>query len=129
MNNNLSNTEPRQSQIRRGLNIWEPTEGWCGPVAKDDPPNLCVLLVVRGKLVGGDLPDGVDAVVPDDDAQALTTTLKQMLKKFSLQQWIAGRDRPALSPTAANFLIPCPPFPVSCNLLVCKVIATVADAP
>jgi hypothetical protein len=88
-----------------------------------------VLLVVRGKLVGGDLPDRVDAVVPDDDAQALTATLKQMLKKFSLQQWIAGRDRPALSPTAAHCVIPCPPFPLSCNLLVCKVIATVADAP
>jgi hypothetical protein len=40
--------------------------------------NLCVLLVVRGKLIGGDLPDRVDAVVPDDDAQGLTATLKML---------------------------------------------------
>jgi hypothetical protein len=101
----------------------------CGPVPKDDPPNLCVLLVVRGKLVGGDLPDRVDAVVSDDDAQALTATLKQMLKKIGLQQ-VDCRPRPSSAvTTAAHFVIPCPPFPLSCNLLVCKVIATVADAP
>jgi PleD family two-component response regulator len=59
------------------------TEGWSvAQSLKMIRRNLCVLLVVRGKLVGGDLPDGVDAVVRDDDAQALTATLKQMLKGF-----------------------------------------------
>jgi hypothetical protein len=38
--------------------------------------------VVRGKIVGSDLPSGVDAVVPDHDAQALLATLKHLLKGF-----------------------------------------------
>jgi hypothetical protein len=44
--------------------------------------SLCVVLIVRGKIVGSDLPAGVDAVVPDHDALALTTTLKHLLKRF-----------------------------------------------
>jgi DNA-binding response OmpR family regulator len=44
--------------------------------------NLCVVLVVRGKIVGSDLPAGVDAVVPDHDALALTATLKHLLKGY-----------------------------------------------
>ena len=59
------------------------TEGWSvAQSLKMIRRNLCVLLVVRGKLVGGDLPNGVDAMVPDHDAQALTATLKQLLKGF-----------------------------------------------
>ena len=59
------------------------TEGWSvAQSLKMIRRNLCVILVVRGKLVGGDLPNGVDAVVPDHDAQALTTSLKHMLKGF-----------------------------------------------
>jgi hypothetical protein len=38
--------------------------------------------VVRGKIVGADLPAGVDAVVPDHDPLALTATLKHLLKGF-----------------------------------------------
>ncbi|HEY2914702.1 MAG TPA: hypothetical protein VGK21_15160 [Candidatus Angelobacter sp.] len=44
--------------------------------------NLCVILVVRGKIVGSDLPAGVDAVVPDHDPLALTATIKHLLKGF-----------------------------------------------
>src|SRR5512142_323566 len=43
---------------------------------------LCVLLVVRGKIAGSDLPSGVDAVDTDHDSQALLATLKHALKGF-----------------------------------------------
>ncbi|HZI58301.1 MAG TPA: hypothetical protein VFF39_16080 [Verrucomicrobiae bacterium] len=59
------------------------TEGWS--VAKSLKmirANLCVVLVVRGKIVGSEPPDGVDAVVPDHDAQALLASLKHLLKGF-----------------------------------------------
>ena len=59
------------------------TEGWSvAQSLKLIRNNLCVLLVVRGKIVGSDLPAGVDAVVPDHDAVALTATLKHLLKGF-----------------------------------------------
>ena len=57
------------------------TEGWSvAQSLKMIRNNLCVVLVVRGKIVGSDLPAGVDAVVPDQDALALTATLKHLLK-------------------------------------------------
>jgi response regulator RpfG family c-di-GMP phosphodiesterase len=59
------------------------TEGWSvAQSLKMIRRNLCVILVVRGKIVGADLPSGVDAVVPDHDAQALTAILKHVLKGF-----------------------------------------------
>ena len=59
------------------------TEGWSvAQSLKMIRSNLCVVLVVRGKLVGSNLANGVDAVVPDQDAQALTATMKQLLKGF-----------------------------------------------
>src|SRR3954447_4119311 len=59
------------------------TEGWSvAQSLKLIRRNLCVLLVVRGKILGSDLPAGVDAVVPDHDALALTATLKHLLKGF-----------------------------------------------
>lgn len=59
------------------------TEGWSvAQSLKLIRRNLCVLLVVRGKIVGSDLPAGVDAVIPDHDPAALTATLKHMLKGF-----------------------------------------------
>jgi DNA-binding response OmpR family regulator len=59
------------------------TEGWSvAQSLKLIRNNLCVILVVRGKIVGSDLPTGVDAVVPDHDAIALTATLKHLLKGF-----------------------------------------------
>jgi hypothetical protein len=42
--------------------------------------NLCLLLVVRGKIIASNLPAGVDAVVPDHDAPALIATVKHLLK-------------------------------------------------
>jgi PleD family two-component response regulator len=59
------------------------TEGWS--VAKSLKlvrANLCVILVVRGKIIGGEPPEGVDAVVPDHDAQALSAALRHLLKGF-----------------------------------------------
>jgi len=41
-----------------------------------------VVLVVRGKIVGCDLPAGVDAMVPEHDPLALTATLKHLLKGY-----------------------------------------------
>jgi hypothetical protein len=35
--------------------------------------------VVRGKIVGKEMPPGVDAVVADGDVEGLLTTLKQLL--------------------------------------------------
>jgi PleD family two-component response regulator len=59
------------------------TEGWSvAQSLKLIRRSLCVILVVRGKIVGADLPDGVDAVVADHDAQALTAVVKHMLKGF-----------------------------------------------
>ena len=59
------------------------TEGWSvAQSLKLVRRNLCVILVVRGKIVGSDLPAGVDAVAPDNDPSALTTTLKHLLKGF-----------------------------------------------
>ena len=59
------------------------TEGWSvAQSLKMIRNNLCVVLVVRGKIVGSDLPAGVDAVVPDQDALALAATLKHLLKGF-----------------------------------------------
>jgi len=59
------------------------TEGWSvARSIKMIRANLCVVLVVRGKIVGSEPPDGVDAVVPDHDTQALLASLKHLLKRF-----------------------------------------------
>jgi len=59
------------------------TEGWSvAQSLKLIRRSLCVILIVRGKIVGSDLPAGVDAVVPDHDAMSLTATLKHLLKRF-----------------------------------------------
>jgi len=59
------------------------TEGWSvAQSLKLIRRNLCMILVVRGKIVRSDLPNGVDAVVPDHDSQALLATLKHSLKGF-----------------------------------------------
>lgn len=42
-------------------------------------PAICVILVVRGEIVGDTLPIGVDALVPERDTAALLATLKQLL--------------------------------------------------
>src|SRR5215472_6428996 len=59
------------------------TEGWSvAQSLKMIRHNLCVVLVVRGKILGSNLPSGVDAVVPDHDAPALLATLNHLLKGF-----------------------------------------------
>jgi hypothetical protein len=59
------------------------TEGWS--VAKSLKMirnHICIVLVVRGKMIGYTLPAGVDAVVAEHDSQALVATLKNILQGF-----------------------------------------------
>lgn len=42
-------------------------------------PHVCVILVVRGKIVTNDLPAGLDAVVPERDTAALLAGIKRLL--------------------------------------------------
>jgi len=59
------------------------TEGWSvAQSLKMIRHTICVVLVVRGKIVGDKLPAGVDAVVPESDPQALLVSLKTLLKGF-----------------------------------------------
>ncbi|HEY3768333.1 MAG TPA: hypothetical protein VGN44_06650 [Candidatus Angelobacter sp.] len=58
-------------------------EGWS--VAKSLKmirQKVCIVLVVRGKIVGTEPPDGVDAVVPDHDSLSLIATVKHLLKGY-----------------------------------------------
>ena len=56
------------------------TENWSvAQSLKMIKPDICVVLVVRGKIVAGDLPTGIDAIVPERDAQALLKVLKKIL--------------------------------------------------
>src|SRR5690349_16720743 len=41
--------------------------------------NMCVLLIVHGKIVGKDLPAGVDAIIPEGDTDRLLKTLQDLL--------------------------------------------------
>jgi DNA-binding response OmpR family regulator len=57
------------------------TEGWS--VAKSLKMirnNVCIVLVVRGKMIGCTAPAGVDAVVPEHDLPALLASLKNLLQ-------------------------------------------------
>ena len=59
------------------------TEGWS--VAKSLKMirgNVCIILVIRGKMIGHNPPAGVDAVVPEHDSPALITSLKHLLRGF-----------------------------------------------
>jgi PleD family two-component response regulator len=40
---------------------------------------MCVFLIVRGKIIGKDLPAGVDAIIPEGDTQRLLKTLQELL--------------------------------------------------
>ncbi|HET6935637.1 MAG TPA: hypothetical protein VFI72_12415 [Candidatus Angelobacter sp.] len=56
------------------------TEGWSvAQSLKMIRRDMCVVLVIRGKIVRGWLPDGVDAVVADGDSDAVTKALKKIL--------------------------------------------------
>jgi DNA-binding response OmpR family regulator len=59
------------------------TEGWS--VAKSLKMirnSVCVILVVRGRMIGQSLPSGVDAVVAAHASQALLDSLKTLLRRF-----------------------------------------------
>lgn len=59
------------------------TEGWSvAQSLKMIRRTICVILVVRGKILSNNLPAGVDAVVPESDPQALLVSLKNLLKGF-----------------------------------------------
>src|ERR1041384_1082512 len=57
------------------------TEGWSvAQSLKMIRNKVCVVLVVRGRVVGSKLPMGVDALVPEHDSQALLASLKNLLQ-------------------------------------------------
>src|SRR5579859_7159829 len=59
------------------------TEGWS--VAKSLKMirnSVCVILVMRGRMIGQELPSGVDAVVAEHASQALLDSLKTLLRPF-----------------------------------------------
>lgn len=56
------------------------TEGWS--VAKSVKmirASICVILVVRGRLMSHDLPEGVDALIAEQDGAALVDMIERML--------------------------------------------------
>ena len=56
------------------------TEGWSvAQSIKMIRHRICVLLVVRGKIVANTLPAGVDAIVPESDPEALIAGIRQLL--------------------------------------------------
>lgn len=40
---------------------------------------ICIILMVRGKILGRDLPPGVDAVIPEGDTKNLMRKLEELL--------------------------------------------------
>ena len=59
------------------------TEGWSvAQSLKMIRSKVCVILVVRGKVVGSKLPAGVDALVQEHDSQALLGSVKNLLQGF-----------------------------------------------
>jgi DNA-binding response OmpR family regulator len=57
------------------------TDGWSvAQSLKMIRNKLCVVLVVRGRIVARELPAGVDALVPEHDGAALLATLRELLK-------------------------------------------------
>lgn len=42
-------------------------------------PRICAILIVHGKVVSKELPEGIDAIVQDRDRDGLVKTLEQLL--------------------------------------------------
>jgi response regulator RpfG family c-di-GMP phosphodiesterase len=62
------------------------TEGWS--VAKSIKmirARICVILVVRGKVITPELPEGVDAVVAERDHERLMQIMERILPRSSTQ--------------------------------------------
>lgn len=56
------------------------TEDWSvAQSIKMIKPRICVLLMVRGKIVADKMPSGIDAIIPEGDTPALLTKLKRLL--------------------------------------------------
>jgi DNA-binding NtrC family response regulator len=56
------------------------TEGWSvAQSIKMIRSKICVVLVVHGDIVTKTLPQGVDAVVPESDAQSLVAAIEHLL--------------------------------------------------
>ena len=54
------------------------TENWSvAQSLKMIKPRVRVVLIVRGKIVGRDMPPGIDAMVPEHDPKALLKALKR----------------------------------------------------
>ncbi len=56
------------------------TESWSVAQSIKMIRNICVILVVRDKIMENLLLEGVDAIVPENDPQALLASLKNLLK-------------------------------------------------
>ncbi|HKE31030.1 MAG TPA: hypothetical protein VKD65_04840 [Candidatus Angelobacter sp.] len=55
------------------------TEGWSvAQSLKMIKAHICVLLVIREKIVNDELPAGIDAMIPQGDARRLLKTLKEL---------------------------------------------------
>ena len=58
------------------------TDGWSvAQSLKMVRRNMSVVLVVRGKLMGHGLPEGVDAIVAERDSTALSKAIKRLLDR------------------------------------------------
>lgn len=56
------------------------TEDWSvAQSVKMIKPRICVFLMVRGKIVGEELPSGIDAIISEGNTQALVARLQQLL--------------------------------------------------
>jgi hypothetical protein len=56
------------------------TENWSvAQSLKMIKARMCVVLVVRGRIVGKDLPPGIDAMVPEGNTEGLLKTLERLL--------------------------------------------------
>ena len=56
------------------------TENWSvAQSIKMIKPRICVILIVRGKIISEEQPDGIDAIVRDGDQVGLLETLKKLL--------------------------------------------------
>jgi len=55
------------------------TENWSvAQSIKMIKPRICVILIVHGKIVSEELPEGIDAIVNHGDIDSLVKTLKNL---------------------------------------------------
>ena len=55
------------------------TENWSvAQSLKMIKPRICVVLIVRGKIVRNSLPPGIDALIADGDIKGLLRKLKEL---------------------------------------------------